>query len=269
MNSLFSFDNYRRYLRSYYEYFKKEEGLTFQAFSKRAGIPSANFLKLVIDGKRNLSLESLHQFARALRLNRSEQEYFECLVWHDQAGDRAIKTYYDSRLKALRANRPQSLARISKHELLEQWFYPAILLLANRRPIQDSVSRIAKELRLTESIVSQAISRFLNAKILELEGEVYILRSENLYAKDEKSFSTSHKAFLRSQLRLSSEALERAYSRTGKFYSQTFTGSEKKYSNHLSIIDKALDEILASSEGDEAEGLYQLNIQIFPLREIL
>ena len=55
---VFSYVDYRRYLADYYAHAKKcHYGFSFRVFSKRAEISSSNYLRLVIDGKRNLTSE--------------------------------------------------------------------------------------------------------------------------------------------------------------------------------------------------------------------
>ena len=53
---MYAFADYRRYLAAYYDYAKAEQyGFSFRVFSRRAGIRSSNYLRLVIDGERNLT----------------------------------------------------------------------------------------------------------------------------------------------------------------------------------------------------------------------
>ena len=67
MNSLFEYMNYRDYLRDYYAEKKKQHAFySFRLFAQKAGFASPNFFKLVIDGKRNMSKESVFRFSKAL-----------------------------------------------------------------------------------------------------------------------------------------------------------------------------------------------------------
>lgn len=55
------------------------------AFSRRAGLRSTNYLKLVMEGLRNLSPEMASRFAGALKLEGNEADYFCELVQYNQA----------------------------------------------------------------------------------------------------------------------------------------------------------------------------------------
>jgi len=85
--SIFEYDDYRAYLRDLYEHLKKTgTHFSYRSFSSKAGFRSPNILKLVIDGKRNLSPQSVQKFARALNLKKDEAEFFRILVNLNQAG---------------------------------------------------------------------------------------------------------------------------------------------------------------------------------------
>ena len=99
MHSLFEYMNYRDFLRDYYEEKKREHSFySFRLFSQKAGFKSPNFLKLVIDGNRNLSKESVYKFVKALGLNKKESDYFENLVFFNQSESLEEKNAYLARL---------------------------------------------------------------------------------------------------------------------------------------------------------------------------
>ena len=67
------FDDYRTYLAAMYQFRRSEDGTyTYQEFSRRAGYASPNYLRLVIDGKRNLTARAVPRFAKALALTHDE-----------------------------------------------------------------------------------------------------------------------------------------------------------------------------------------------------
>src|SRR5215813_10276244 len=90
--SVYDFLDYRAYLRAYYEAAKRTRpSFTFRLFSKLAGLRSPNFLKLVIEGQRNLGADSIPRFIEALGLQGPDAEFFADLVAFNQAGSLADK----------------------------------------------------------------------------------------------------------------------------------------------------------------------------------
>ena len=66
---VFVFRDYRAFLRAFYAQNKAGGyGFSLRAFSKRARLRSSNYLKLVMDGDRNLTAEMAARFAQACSL---------------------------------------------------------------------------------------------------------------------------------------------------------------------------------------------------------
>ena len=66
---VFAYLDYRAYLRDYYTS-RKAQGasFSFRSFSRKAKLRSPNYLKLVMDGARNLTAEMAARFAQACGL---------------------------------------------------------------------------------------------------------------------------------------------------------------------------------------------------------
>jgi len=73
---IFAFLDYREYLRAYYHHAKQHRRFSYRAFSRKAGLRSPNYLKLVIDGERNLTRDMARRFAAACGLQDEAALYF-------------------------------------------------------------------------------------------------------------------------------------------------------------------------------------------------
>src|SRR3989338_3815356 len=92
---IFEYDNYREYLRGLYDHLKVARGhFSYRYFSRMAGFRSPNFLKLVIDGDRNLSGESIEKFIKALKIQNKEAIFFRNLVLLNQSETLEEKKYF-------------------------------------------------------------------------------------------------------------------------------------------------------------------------------
>jgi uncharacterized protein (TIGR02147 family) len=58
---------------------------SYRYFAQKAGINSPNFLKQVIESKRNLTPITIEKFSKALKLSEKESQYFLHLVLFNQA----------------------------------------------------------------------------------------------------------------------------------------------------------------------------------------
>ncbi len=83
---VFTYTDYRAYLRAVYAHKKQHEyGFSLRAFSRRTGLGSSNYLKLVMDGARNLSAPMARRFAKSCGLEGETLDYFCELVAYNQA----------------------------------------------------------------------------------------------------------------------------------------------------------------------------------------
>ena len=69
---VFDYLNYRAFLRDYYVERKRKGKVSFRSFSQRAGLKSPNYLKLVMDGERNLGADTPLHFSRFAPLYKLE-----------------------------------------------------------------------------------------------------------------------------------------------------------------------------------------------------
>lgn len=83
---VYDYLDYRAFLRDYYTARKGQgRGFSYRQFSRMASLRSPNYLKLVIDGDRNLSAAMAERFAAACGLEGEALTYFVDLVALDQA----------------------------------------------------------------------------------------------------------------------------------------------------------------------------------------
>src|SRR3990172_291097 len=97
--SVFRYRDYRAFLKDWYRTAKQSRGsYSYRTFAKKAGFHSSNFMMLVIQGKRNLTEESLKKFLVGLSLNKQEQEFFRNLVFCNQSETHEDRNFYYQRL---------------------------------------------------------------------------------------------------------------------------------------------------------------------------
>src|ERR1700690_1589343 len=124
---IFLYSDYREFLREYYLSQKNAiPKMTFRLFAERAGFSSASFQKLVMDGKKNLTKESILKISRALRLNKKAEEYFEVLVFFNQGKTVEDKKHYLKKIDSFRKkNKPGNLLP-KDFEYLKEWYHCVI-----------------------------------------------------------------------------------------------------------------------------------------------
>ena len=146
--SVYDFLDHRAYLAAYYQAAKRTRpSFSFRMFSKSAGLRSPNFLKLVIDGDRNLGADSVPRFAQALGLEGADAEFFADLVMFGQAQTLAEKNRAFERIAGSRRFRAARRIDGELFAYLSHWYNPVIRELAARDDFQEDPRWIAAQLR--------------------------------------------------------------------------------------------------------------------------
>lgn len=171
--SIYGYTNYRDYLAAFYQARKtSRRGYSYRQFSQQAGFTSPNFLKLVIEGKRNLSPQSVEQFIEALSLSVPMASYFRCLVSLNQATDDEEKHELFQKLTRLTPLTRRYELEADAVEYIQHWIYPVL-----------------REMVSTGEFVDDPywIERRLNGRtdIREITHALNFLRTRGFIAKDE------------------------------------------------------------------------------------
>ncbi len=268
--NVFDYLDYRAYLRSFYEARKQTRaGFSFRTFSKRAGLKSPNFFKLVMDGDRNLGADTVPKFADALGLTGAEREFFRDLVAFDQGSDSIEKNRAFERIAASR--RFRTARRIDGLLLtyLSHWYHPAIRELAARKDFSADPKWIAKRLR-------PAISPRQAAESVELLLSLGLLVKDPVsgrLSQGEPTLTTEHEVsalgavnFHRQMLQRASESIDEIPAELRDLAALTVCVSAPtaaRVKERIHQFREALTELCDAEPAGTT--VYQLNIQWFPL----
>jgi len=151
------YQNYRVFLMDYYEHQKSlKNKFTYAHFSKKAGIQSPNYLKLVIDGTKNLTAKNIIRFSKALELNAEESDYYETLVFFNQAKNSLEKEHYLDKLNRIKEslylhkNQTKTLEEY-EFEAVSSWIFHSLLVLITFKHFKETPSWIKERLYNTVS----------------------------------------------------------------------------------------------------------------------
>lgn len=167
--NVFAYLDARRFLREYYEHQKRTtRAFSYRSFARKASLKSPNYLKLVIDGERNLTPETAHRFAAACGLSGQALTYFVDLVAFTQARTTDEKSARYERLIRFREHRSIHRIDIAYGQYHSRWFVPAIRELVFRQDFCRDPVWVAAQLlpAITEKEAAEAISLLLELDLL-------------------------------------------------------------------------------------------------------
>jgi uncharacterized protein (TIGR02147 family) len=172
--SVFNYKDYRAFLQDWVHKARfSPHGFSYRRFSKKAGFQSSNFLMLVMQGKRNLTEESLIKCATGLDFNKQEEEFFRSLVFLNQAHTPDQKHSYLTQIMRSKKLRQMKQIERQQYEYYSTWYHPVVRELAVGQNCDGSPEEIAKK-------ISPEISPAQAAKSLTLlESLGFIQKTES------------------------------------------------------------------------------------------
>lgn len=267
---IFKYSDYRVYLKDFYAHRKSSnDNFSYRHFAKKAGFTSPNFLQLVINGKRNLTRDSVVKFSNALELNKKERFCFEALVFLNQSVDADVKRYYLELLHNLKNGKIGTMIRDDQFEYMSNWFFPVVRELVALPYFQEDPVWIRQQLgdRITTAQAKESIAKLLELNLITRDDKGRLLQvDDEITTGQEVRHIISHK-FHQQMLSLAKETLSKIRSEKRDVSAMTMAVSEKQFAELKRMINEFEGSVarLLSSNPDVPNSVCQLNIQFFPL----
>ncbi|NLG17023.1 MAG: TIGR02147 family protein [Fibrobacter sp.] len=273
MNNIFTYTDYRKLLADYYEERKSlNPSYSYQVFASKAGIPNRGFLYNVISGKKNLSRESALKVSQAMNLKSSEADFFEVLVFFNQAKTLKERNHYFEKLNEFKSHAPQATVIRELHkehyEFYSKWYISAIRSLIDMFKFKDDYSWLAKTV-------------FPPIKPLEAKKAVLLLEklgmitqgADGFWIVKDKTITAGPEitglGLLNFQVQsgeLAINAMKEMTKDKRHISGMTMGLSRKSYELICNEIITFQSKLQSIAENDnEADNVYQFNFQLFPI----
>ncbi len=273
MRDIYNYLDYRRFLKNYYAEQKDKKGsaFSFRSFARQAGLSSPNFLKLVMDGKRNLGPDGIKSFAKALKLSKEDAVYFENLVHFNQCSTDDERNEWYKRLSASKKYREVREIEKDYFVYFSRWYYAAVrelVLLPDFKEDPDWISR-----RLSPPITVKEAETAL--ELLQKLG--FLKRQKGKLVQAEQNITTAREIislaianFHRQMIQRAAESIDRTKPERRDISSLTIALSREKFQEAKRRIQEFRRELnVLLSEDASPDSVYQINFQLFNLSEVL
>jgi uncharacterized protein (TIGR02147 family) len=266
---VFAYLDYRAFLRDFYQARKaKGRGFSYRSFSRKAGLKSPNYLKLVIDGERNLSAEMAERFATACGLGDDEGRYFADLVAFNQAQNLAERNKHYARLTGFQRYRLAHKLDLAHAAYYSAWFMPAIRELAARKDFVDDPDWIASQLvpPITALEAERSLQVLLELGLLVRGADGTIEQRDVLLSTGPETRGLHIAAYHRGMMQRAMEAIDLVRPEERDISSLTLCLGESGLRAFKQRVQRFRRELLElSALEDDAEQVVQVNFQLFPL----
>jgi uncharacterized protein (TIGR02147 family) len=272
MKSIFEYIDYRKYLKDFYDASKGEKPyFSYRFFARRAGLKSPILLKLVIDGKRNLSRKTIDKFIKGLNIKEKETVYFRNLVLFNQAASALEKQEHYRVLRSLSRMVPQFLVEDEHFDYFDKWYFCAVREGISQHDFRDDWDGIA-------SCVRPPISpRQAQEAVAWLLAHGFVAKNKRGgYSQVQKAITTRSEVksiavrnLNRKMMQLAEISLD-TVPVTKRYATGVTVGlTREAYDIMVAEVEAFRDRIVQLVDSfDKGDRVYQVGIQLFPLMQV-
>jgi uncharacterized protein (TIGR02147 family) len=266
---VYAYLDYRAFLRDHYAVKKAaSRAFSYRAFSKRAGVASPNYLKLVVEGKRSLSLEMSERFARACGLDADASRYFVHLVAFNQAKTSTERAQAYDKLSGFQSYRQAHKLELAHAAYYSDWYMPAIRELAASVQFRAEPEWIADQLvpKISPLQAQRALETLIELGLLVRNSSGRWVQADALVSTGPETRGLHIVAFHRAMTQRAIESIDLVPAAERDISSLTLClgrGGLATLKTRLQRLRRELLELSALET--EPEQVVQVNFQLFPL----
>lgn len=276
--NIFDYTDYRRYLSDFYQEQKqRRKAFSYRYFARKAGINSVGLYKDVVEGRQNLGRALIFKFSAAIGHTRKEAEYFENMVYFNEAKSAEERMIFFERMVAGQSSKA-AIVEVSKYEYYLKWYYSAVRALISCHAFRDvpaDYKRIARTLNppIRPDQAKKAVA------ILEKLG--FVSRNEQgLFTVADNAITTGtvkpdRNVSALNVVNFQKEMMKLAQGAFDRFSSEQMSMSTLTLSMTDSTLKEIKDDLAAlrnkiagmAVNDSAADRIFQLNIQLFPMSD--
>jgi len=260
--SIFNFNDYRDFIKSFYQDKKSvNKSYSFAVLGNRAFL-SKMAIKHLVDKKRHLDDNKIEIFADALGLKGKDKQYFKNLVLFNKKKNFADKNEYFMKMLNCRDKKEAELI-LTQNEmsLFNYWYQPIISEMSCLKGFKEETGWIRErlEFKVSEKKIAQALDFLKNNGHLKNSK----LTRPMIKAPDGiKSYI--YKKYVMDQIEKSKEAVEKQQAQDRQVFNLTISVNEERFEVAKKMIldfRHKLHEVLSNDE--EGDRVIQVNMQMF------
>ena len=271
MKEIVEYTDYRKFIQDYYDERKRCSAFSWHAFAQKAGFSSDVYLKYVCEGKKNLSIASAGSVASAMGLVGFEYDYFILMVSYAHAkSDTAKRAAFEERCALAQAHKIRVLGK-EEFDYFKSWKNSVIRELAPHMPGAKplEMARACKQ-KITATEVSETLDFLVKAKLLKKDRHGnYVQTDKAITMGDMDVVPVAARDLQRQMGELAVQSLNLPLSE--RFMSGYTLGlTDRAYERIKKEMKDFYRRVVAiATEEDEADRVYRLNLQLFPMSERL
>jgi uncharacterized protein (TIGR02147 family) len=270
MEPIFTYLDYREYLENFFAEKKlANPHFSYQVLATQAGFKSKSYIKMVIDGQKNLSEESILLLNRVLKLNEKSLAYFKDLVAFNQAKKLQMRNFYFEKLMEYQKRSTARLLLQNQYDLLSHWYHGAIREIVTRFNFHGDYALLGSMVKpaISSRKAREAVKVLLRLGLIRKNGDTYEQTELTLTTGDEVRSIAVQNFHIQNCL-LAGQSIDTCPSPERDISSIIACLSDAGFATIKSEIQTFRKRLLKIIGNDQpGKRVYHINFQLFPTSE--
>ena len=268
---IFRYMDFRRFMGDAYLAARQvSRRFSYRYFTERAGLKAPIHLKLVVDGKRNLTSRTARGYARAFGLDAPQTRFFLRLVSMNQAKTTEERAHHYRRLSEMPRYRDVRRLERWQFEYYSRWYCAPIRELVIRGGFREDASWIARQLRprITPQQARDALELLLRLRLLERDADGQLVAADALLSTGPELRSLAARNFHREMLHVAAGALDEVALEERQVGGITLRlGAEQVAALKQRVFEFGSEVLSHDGAYEGPQTVYHFAFQLFPVSE--
>lgn len=263
------YTNYREYIRDFVEFLKAQGRYSTRRFAQQAKLGSNGYLKMVMDGRRDLSEKTGLSIAKAFGLPLHEEEFFLQLMSFNKSKESDQKNYLFAELQRYKKANISSKESIDSYMYYSQWYNVALMEMISEDWQELNQASLASSLDISISKLKEALGVLKRLSLIEIKDRK-IRKTEILLQTPKEVQSLSIINFHEQMIEKALQSLLQDKRDERDLRALSVKLSKEEFDELQAELWRFLQKLLKKYGQDKPGGrVYQINTQVFPLSRLI
>lgn len=269
MKPIVEYNDYRQYMRDFYEERKRSSYFTWRKFASLAGFVSPTYLKLVCDAKTRLSKPGVAKAARAMGLEGFDYTYFALLVKFGNAKDDVERA---EALRELEREARMNKIRVVDADAFRYYENPVCPALRELAPLMPGATcgELAAKIKsgVTALEVRDLLQFLVKTDLLRKNDDGTYEQTEKAIKGSKEAIPLAIRTMNKNMAELAVQSIVKDPVEERNFSGVTMGVDKPTYDRIVAEIDAFRKKIISiANECRAIDQVYHLNLQMFPLTD--
>lgn len=271
--NIFEYVDLSKFLEDFYLIKKKtSKNFSYKQFAINANV-SPSLLQDIIIGRRSLSEATAKKFSIAMKLNKNESEYFLWVVRFNKAKKSDAKNKAFTEICRCRTQAKMHFLNQDQFDFYSEWYHSAIRLLTTFKNFDESPEWIANALnpKITPKQAKDSLNLLTRLDLIKRNAKGKFKINNKILSTNYELDSLAIRNYNRNMMIMGTESIDSIERTFREISTLQVSISQEGFQEIKERILRLKEEIMeiATNEKADSESIYHMNLQLFPLANMV